>query len=117
MLRYDGTGFTRLETDYSKPWLPGESRPEATPGEDYSRPWLPGEGRPMVGSSGWKALAQYRQTAAAPADQLMMNAAARAANKNEPKSKNDGVDKSKGKKKTAPVDNDRLKVLANEALR
>ncbi|KAG7404308.1 hypothetical protein Forpe1208_v015887 [Fusarium oxysporum f. sp. rapae] len=95
MLRYDGTGFTRVEADYSKPWLPGESRPEATPGEDYSRPWLP----------------------AAPADQLMMNAAARATNKNEQKSKNDGVDKSKGKKKTAPVDNDRLKVLANEALR
>jgi hypothetical protein len=43
MLRYDGTGFTRVEADYSKPWLPGESRPEATPGEDYSRPWFPGE--------------------------------------------------------------------------
>ncbi|KAG7408359.1 hypothetical protein Forpe1208_v011979 [Fusarium oxysporum f. sp. rapae] len=80
MRRYDGTGFTRVEPDYSKPWLPGESRPETTPGEDYSRPWLP----------------------AAPADQLMMNAAARVTNKNEPKSKNDGVDKSKGKKKTAP---------------
>ncbi|KAL5600812.1 hypothetical protein FOVSG1_006842 [Fusarium oxysporum f. sp. vasinfectum] len=58
MLCYDGTGFTRVEADYSKPWLPGESRPEATPGEDYSRPWLPGEERPMVGSSGWKALAR-----------------------------------------------------------
>ncbi|KAH7187457.1 hypothetical protein BKA60DRAFT_473434 [Fusarium oxysporum] len=43
MLRYDGRGFTRVEDDYSKPWLPGESRPEATPGEDYSRPWFPGE--------------------------------------------------------------------------
>ncbi|RKK68221.1 hypothetical protein BFJ71_g17798 [Fusarium oxysporum] len=41
MLRYDGRGFTRVEADYSKPWLPGESRPEATPGEDYSRPWFP----------------------------------------------------------------------------
>ncbi|KAH7461731.1 hypothetical protein FOMA001_g18827 [Fusarium oxysporum f. sp. matthiolae] len=96
MLRYDGTGFTRVEADYSKPWLPGESRPEAMPGEDYSRPWFP----------------------AAPADQLMVNVAARATNKNEPKGKNDrGADKNKGKKKTAFVDGDRLKVLAIEALR
>ncbi|KAF5257007.1 hypothetical protein FOXYS1_12489 [Fusarium oxysporum] len=87
MLRYDGTGFTRVEADYSKPWLPGESRPEATPGEDYSRPWLLGEERPC----------QYRQTTAAPADQLMMNAAARATNKNEPKSKNDGGRQEQGK--------------------
>ncbi|RKK10655.1 hypothetical protein BFJ65_g14650 [Fusarium oxysporum f. sp. cepae] len=84
MLRYDGTGFTRVEADYSKPWLPGESRPEAMPGEDYSRPWFP---------------------------------AARATNKNEPKGKNDRADKNKGKKKTAFVDGDRLKVLALEALR
>ncbi|KAG4277399.1 hypothetical protein FPRO04_14103 [Fusarium proliferatum] len=79
MLRYDGRGFTPVEADYSKPWLPGESRPEAMPGEDYSRPWFP--------------------------DQLMVNA--RATNKNEPK----------GKKNTASVDSDRLKVLAIEALR
>ncbi|KAI3572330.1 hypothetical protein IWW34DRAFT_795211 [Fusarium oxysporum f. sp. albedinis] len=32
MPRYDGAGFTRVEADYSKPWLPSESRPEATPG-------------------------------------------------------------------------------------
>uniref|UniRef100_A0A0D2XSI5 Uncharacterized protein n=1 Tax=Fusarium oxysporum (strain Fo5176) TaxID=660025 RepID=A0A0D2XSI5_FUSOF len=87
MLRYDGRGFTRVEADDSKPWLPGERRPEATPGEDYSRPWFP----------------------ATPADQLMVNAAARATNKN----KNDP----KGKKNTASVDSDRLKVPAIEALR
>ncbi|KAH7186435.1 hypothetical protein DER44DRAFT_802745 [Fusarium oxysporum] len=40
MPRYDGAGFTHVEADYSKPWLPSESRPEATPGEGYSRPWL-----------------------------------------------------------------------------
>ncbi|KAI3573308.1 hypothetical protein IWW34DRAFT_810686 [Fusarium oxysporum f. sp. albedinis] len=87
MLRYDGRGFTRVEADYSKPWLPGESRPEATPGEDYSRPWFP----------------------ATPADQLMVNAAARATNKNK--------NEPKGKKNTASADSDRLKVPAIEALR
>ncbi|KAJ9412397.1 hypothetical protein QL093DRAFT_2108562 [Fusarium oxysporum] len=96
MLRYDGRGFTRVEADDSKPWLPGERRPEATPGEDYSRPWFP------VNST-------FRQTTATPADQLMVNAAARATNKN----KNDP----KGKKNTASVDSDRLKVPAIEALR
>ncbi|KAG6995905.1 hypothetical protein FocnCong_v015550 [Fusarium oxysporum f. sp. conglutinans] len=83
MLRYDGRGFTRVEADDSKPWLPGESRPEATPGEDYSRPWFP--------------------------DQLMVNAAARATNKNK--------NEPKGKKNTASADSDRLKVPATEALR
>ncbi|EGU72402.1 hypothetical protein HZS61_011155 [Fusarium oxysporum f. sp. conglutinans] len=87
MLRYDGRGFTRVEADDSKPWLPGESRPEATPGEDYSRPWFP----------------------ATPADQLMVNAAARATNKNK--------NEPKGKKNTASADSDRLKVPATEALR
>ncbi|KAJ0132812.1 hypothetical protein HZ326_24035 [Fusarium oxysporum f. sp. albedinis] len=95
MLRYDGRGFTRVEADYSKPWLPGESRPEATPGEDYSRPWFPGE--------------RFRQTTATPADQLMVNAAARATNKNK--------NEPKGKKNTASADSDRLKVPAIEALR
>ncbi|RKK71447.1 hypothetical protein BFJ71_g17589, partial [Fusarium oxysporum] len=49
------------------------------------------------------------QTTATPADQLMVNAAARATNKNK--------NEPKGKKNTASVDSDRLKVLAIEALR
>ncbi|EXK23868.1 hypothetical protein FOMG_19377 [Fusarium oxysporum f. sp. melonis 26406] len=66
MPRYDGAGFTHVEADYSKPWLPSESRPEATPGEE------------------------------APTHRRMMNATACATNKNEPKSEYDQDQRSTG---------------------